>query len=204
MGFPRIAVAGVFFGLAVLLTTSDDGFAQGYRLRVPTGGHFGTAARPPRLTGTPPSTVAPPGGFSRRRLVDPYPYFALYLVGLDGYAYQDDSAGSAYDAEMDSAREVYPVYDTAPDVGRLELSSRQIASSIAARLTWHDPGLGAAHVAFFLADSAQRVLSAQTVRAPPFTALFQPPPRTAFAGMTVALPGGALVTRFVPYRRWGR
>ena len=200
--FPRIEAA--FLGLAVLLALPDDGCAQGYRLRVPTGGHFAPAARPPRLTGTPPSSVAPPGGFSSRRLVDPYPYFGLYLVGLDGYAYQDDSAGSAYHAEMDTAREVYPVYDTAPDVGRLELSSRHIGSRLVVRLTWHDPGLGAAHVAFFLADSARRVLSAQTVRSPPFTALFQPPPRTAFAGMTVALPGGTLVTRFVPYRKWGR
>ena len=203
MRFPH-KVTEAYLGLAVLLALPDDGLAQGYRMRVPTGGHLGTAARPPRLAGTPPSTVAPPGGFSRRRLVDPYPYFGLYLFGLDRYAYQDDSAGSGYDGETDTAREVYPIYDTAPDVGRLELSSRHIASRLVVRLTWHDPGLGAAHVAFFLADSAQRVLSAQTVRSPPFTALFQPSPGTAFAGMTVALPGGTLVTRFVPYRKGAR
>jgi hypothetical protein len=48
------------------------------------------------------------------------------------------------------------------------------------------------------------VLSAQTVRSPPFTALFEPPPGTAFAGMTVVLPGGTLVTQLLPYRRLAR
>ena len=48
------------------------------------------------------------------------------------------------------------------------------------------------------------VLAAQTVRSPPFTALFEPPPGTAFTGMTVVLPGGTLVTQFLPYRRRAR
>ena len=205
MPSPRIATVGVFFGLAVVLTMPNNGLAQGYRIRVLTGGHLGAAGvRPPRLTGTTPSTLDPSGGFSRRRLADPFQHFGWYFVSSDGYAYQDDSAGGSYPTETETARDVYPLYDSTPDVGRLELSSRHIASKFVVRLTWRDHGLGAAHVAFFLADSAQHVLSAQTVRSPPFTALFQPPPRTALAGMAVVLPDGNLVTQFVPYRRRAR
>ncbi len=68
------------------------------------------------------------------------------------------------------------------------------------RLTWKDAGQVAAEVALFLADSARSMLSVQTVRTPPYTALFEPPPGTAFAGMTVAWPDGSTSTRFVSYR----
>ena len=97
--------------------------------------------------------------------------------------------------------DVYPVYESVPEPGPLEVSTRRIASGILVRLNWTDNGLGATQVAFFLADSAKAVLSAQTDRTPPFMAEFQSPARAAFAGMTVVLPNGDLVTRFVPYRQ---
>ena len=50
------------------------------------------------------------------------------------------------------------------------------------------------------ADSARNVLAAETVRSPPFVAVLNPPAQTAYAGMTVVLPGGALETQYVPYR----
>jgi hypothetical protein len=198
---------GVCLWLAVLLTLADTALAQGvpgYRMRMPTGGSLGASVRPPRLTGSPPSTLDPFGKRPRRRSFITYWPFGYY-VGSDGYAYPDDSTGEAYYPETapgatQPARDVYPIYDSVPDVGPLEVSSRHIASKIVVRLTWRDQGVSATQVAFFLADSAKAVLSAQTDRSPPFTALFEPPPGTAFAGMTVVLPGGTLVTQFLPYR----
>jgi hypothetical protein len=102
--------------------------------------------------------------------------------------------------ETEPAREIYPVDDSIVAVGRLQISFEPIVSRTIVRLSWRDHGVGASQVAFFLADTARAVLSAQTVRSPPFTALFEPPPGTAFAGMTVVLPGGTLVTQFLPYR----
>jgi hypothetical protein len=164
-------------------------------MRVPTG----ASIRPPRLTGTTPSILDQAGGQFGRRVVVPYQYFAWYPVGSGDYAYPADSTD--YSMETESARDSYPVDDSVPAVGRLLVSLEPIVSRTIVRLTWRDHGVGAAQVAFFLADRARAVLSAQTVRSPPFTALFEPPPGTAFAGMTVVLPGGTLVTQFLPYRR---
>ncbi len=75
-----------------------------------------------------------------------------------------------------------------------------VVPETAVRLTWRNAGLPAEQVALFLSDTAQAVLAAQTVRAPPFTALLVPPPGTAFAGVTVAWPDGTTSTRLVPYR----
>jgi hypothetical protein len=72
------------------------------------------------------------------------------------------------------------------------------------RLTWRDRGLGAKQVAFFLADSARNVLTAEAVRSPPFTALLEAPSETAYAGMTVVLPGGVVESQYVPYRGQAR
>jgi hypothetical protein len=57
------------------------------------------------------------------------------------------------------------------------------------RLTWRSSGLEAAQVSLLLADSAQAVLASQTLRAPPFTALLDPPAGTAYAGVTAVWPG---------------
>jgi hypothetical protein len=200
--------AGLFIWLAVLLTIPGSGAAQsvpGYRMRIPIGGpvagHTGASMRPPRLTGITDATLGLGNGPFRRQLVVPFQGFGWYFAGSDGYSYPDDSAGQGYSTETEPARDIYPIFDSLPDVGRLEVSSRRMASGVVVRLTWPDHGTGAAQVAFFLADSAKAVLSAQTDRSPPFTALFEPPPGTAFAGMTVVMPGGSLVTRFVRYRR---
>jgi hypothetical protein len=123
--------------------------------------------------------------------------------------YPDDSTGEAYSTEtqrvpVQPARDVYAVYDTVPPVGALQVSSTLLGSKPMVRLTWRDHGLGAEQVAFFLADKGRAVLSAQTVRSPPFTVLLEPPSGAAYAGMTVLLPGGTLETQYVPYRRRAR
>jgi len=68
------------------------------------------------------------------------------------------------------------------------------------RLTWRSSRLEASQVALFLADSAQTVLASQTLRGPPFTALLDPPPETAYAGVTAVWPDGTTSSRLVPYR----
>jgi hypothetical protein len=144
------------------------------------------------------------GHFGRRFGV-PFAFFGWYPYVSNDYAYQEDStADYSMKAETEPASGVYPADDIVPDVGRLHVSFESIASKTVVRLTWRDSGVRAAQVAFFLADRARGVLSAQTVRSPPFTALFEPPPGTAFAGMTVVLLGGTLVTQFLPYRRRAR
>ena len=209
---PHFVAVGACFGLMVLLTIEpDDGLAQGvpgYRMRMPTGSPLrptGSSVRPPRLTGITPSMPDRSGGQFGRRFVVPYLYFPWYPYVSNDYAYQEDStADYSMQSETEAASDVYPADDSVPDVGRLHVSFESIVSRTVVRLTWPDQGVHAAQVAFFLADTARAVLSAQTVRSPPFTALFEPPPGTAFAGMTVVLPGGILVTQFLPYRRGAR
>lgn len=70
----------------------------------------------------------------------------------------------------------------------------------ALRITWQDDGREAEEVALFLADTAQTVLVVQTLTAPPYTALLEPPPETAFAGMTAVWPNGTKATRLVAYQ----
>ena len=166
--------------------------------------------RPPRLVGVPQGSPNRGGRFGHRFFA-PYPYFGFYPYGSIGYDYPDDSVADYavdstpdYATQVEPARYVYPVDQSVPaDVGRLQLALMPGTRRTIVRLSWPDRGVGAAQVAFFLADASRRVLSAQTVRTPPFTALFEPTIRTAFAGMTVVLPNGALVTRFVPYHQRG-
>jgi hypothetical protein len=72
------------------------------------------------------------------------------------------------------------------------------------RLTWQDAGQPAGEVTLFLADATRNPLAMQAVRAPFYSALFEPPPGTAFAGMTVVWPDGSASTRVVAYRPLGR
>jgi hypothetical protein len=202
----RLVAIAVSIGLATGNAHAQG--APGYRMRAPTlGGQPGAGAsvRPPRLTGPAPSILDRPGRQFGRRFVVPYLYFPWYPYVSNDYAYQEDStADYSMQSETEAASDVYPADDSVPDVGRLHVSFESIVSRTVVRLTWPDQGVHAAQVAFFLADRARAVLSAQTVRSPPFTALFEPPPGTAFAGMTVVLPGGTLVTQFLPYRRRAR
>ncbi|HKT58966.1 MAG TPA: hypothetical protein VJQ46_02885 [Gemmatimonadales bacterium] len=126
-------------------------------------------------------------------------------------------ASGPQQADTVAARDVQRGLDEGPSLGRHiavpgtgspagdslvveRVSVMDVVPTRAVRLTWRSAGLQAEQVAFFLADSAQAVLRAQTLRAPPFTALFEPPPGTAFAGMTVGWPDGTTSTRLVPYR----
>jgi hypothetical protein len=207
----RTWVVGVSVGWALLLTSLDQAVAQSapYRMRFPTSGLGGgrpptAAVRPPKLVGSPDDTQRPPDGSFPR---DSFPFadFGWYY-GWDDYEYADDSTTEAYPSDTvperkaQPSRDVYPVFYNVTEPDSLEVSSRRIASGILVRLSVPDRNITATQVAFFLADSAKNVLSAQTDRTPPFMAETPLPPRTAFAGMTVVLPNGNMVTKFVPYQ----
>jgi len=140
----------------------------------------------------------------------PYDYYGYDDYFPDSADYSPaDSAGNGYSdvytpetqrVPVQAPREVYPVYDTVTAVGPLVVSSTPVSRTMV-RLSWRDGGTGGKQVAFFLADSARNVLAAETVRSPPFVAVLKPPAETAYAGMSVVLPGGALDTQYVPYRR---
>ena len=209
MWYPPIVVAAVLLAGGASLAPLDGALGQtvpGYRMRMPVGSLLGAPLRPPRLTGTPTSSLDPLGKGRRDRFFLPgyWPY-GFYYDGSDDYTYSGDSTGS-YSTEsqrvaVQPSRDVYPVYDTVPPVAPLQVSNVMVGSTPKVRLSWRDNGAGAKQVAFFLADSAKVVLSAQTVRSAPFTALFDPVARTAYAGMTVVLSGGTLDTQYVPYRK---
>jgi hypothetical protein len=202
----------------VLLASAEHALAQGspgYRPRDPAVGppdaRPGSSVRPPRLTGGQPKTRS--RGPFRQQFFSPYQYLGSYPLGSYASDYGDDSTGYSrdsapvwtvdpanYSTDVKPAPTIQTLDDSAA-VGKLRVTEETDDSRKTVRLTWRDDGTGATQVAFFLADSNKTVLSAQTVRAPPFTAVFEPPPATAFTGMTVVLSGGSLVTQYVPYRR---
>ena len=214
---PRFAAVAVYCGLTVLLTTlAQDAVAQGspkYRMRFPAtlDPHAGPSVRPPRLRVTPPRSSAE--GFGRQFL-SPYQYLGAYPFGSYGYGYPDDSSAD-YSADSMPARDVDPAdyvtevkparnvqtLDDSSAVGKLQVTEERVGAKNVVRLTWRDEGARASQVALFLADSGRTVLAAETVRSPPFTWAFELQPRTAFAGMTVVLPGGSLVTQYVAVKR---
>jgi hypothetical protein len=141
----------------------------------------------------------------------PLPWFGGWGVSADQYP------PAGYTTDTLGARAARRVPDTWPSLGRQlavpgiapgagdslvveRVSVMDIVPTAALRLTWRSAGLEAAQVTLYLADSSQAVLAAQTLRGPPFTALLQPPPGTAYAGMTVTLPDGTTTSRLVPYR----
>jgi hypothetical protein len=92
----------------------------------------------------------------------------------------------------------------APEVGDSLIVERvsvmDVVPSAVLRLTWRSAGLEPAEAVLFLADTARAVLAAQTLREPPFVALLQPLPGTAYAGVTAVWPDGTTTSRLVPYR----
>jgi hypothetical protein len=208
MRYSPILTTAVLLACGASITPWHDASAQavpGYRMRMPVGGLLGAPVRPPRLTGAPPSTVDPIGSNRRDRFFFPgYWPFGFYYDGSDGYTYPDSTADHSSETQrvpVQPSGDVYPVYDNLPPVAPLQISTVMVGSTPKVRLSWQDNGVGAKQVAFFLADSAKAVLAAQTIRSAPFTALFDPVARTAYAGMTVMLSGGTLDTQYVPYRR---
>jgi hypothetical protein len=69
------------------------------------------------------------------------------------------------------------------------------------RVTWRPGNAGSVReVKLFLADSARAPLSVQTLRAAPFTALFEPTPVATYVGVTLLRPNGTSTTTLLPYR----
>jgi hypothetical protein len=131
-------------------------------------------------------------------------YAPLYV----GAPYPADTLASGYVQQASDARPALGRQLAVPGTGSTAGDSlmvervmvMDVVPEAVLRLTWRNAGLPAQQVALFLADTAQAVIAAQTIRAPPFTALLQPPPGTAFAGVTVAWRDGTTSTRLVPYR----
>ncbi|HEY9016142.1 MAG TPA: hypothetical protein VIM84_13900 [Gemmatimonadales bacterium] len=215
MAHARLLALGLTIWLGASLTAPSGALAQSApRLGggASMGGSPGAPSappRPPRLTL--PSDPNRPGDGRFRPFYPYYWPFGYYYDSEyhDSDYYDDthpaDSTGEKYSegytetqrVPVQAPRDVYPVYDTVTAVEGLTVSSMPMGSKTMVRLSWRD-GVGAKQVAFFLADSARNVLTAVTLRAPPFTALFQPPAGAAYAGMTVLLPGGTLETQYVP------
>ncbi len=145
-----------------------------------------------------------------------FPSFSGWGWGGDPPAY----AGGPYSSDTLASGHVQQMSDARPALGRQlavpgtgsagdslvveRVTVMDVVPATALRLTWRNAGLPAQQVALFLADTARAMLAAQTLRAPPFTALLEPPPATAFAGVTVAWQDGTTSTRLVPYRAIGR
>lgn len=213
-GFPRRQFGFFFDGFVVLPFVDGFAFFDGFPFidGFPVFGgfahRFGFFGFPGRRAGF---FTFPPGGFG---LIGPQGVplgFSPPLVNWDG----------PEQADTPVSRHAQPVSDTRPTLGRQlavpgtgsaagdslvveRVSVMDVVPATALRLTWRNAGLQPQQVALFLADTAQGVLAAQTLRAPPFRALLEPPPGTAFAGMTVVWPDGTTSTRLVPYRSLAR
>jgi hypothetical protein len=216
---PRLVALGLSVWLGASLNPLPDALAQGRAgpgMKMPAGSTLRGSPRPPRMAL--PSNPDRPGHGRHLPFLPYWPYWPDGYYDYDDYfpdsaGYSPaDSAGNGYSdvytpetqrVPVQAPREVYPVYDTVTAVGPLVVSSTPVSRTMV-RLSWRDGGTGAKQVAFFLADSARNVLAAETVRTPPFVVVLNPPAQTAYAGMTVVLPGGALETQYVPYRRPAR
>lgn len=136
-----------------------------------------------------------------------YPYYDRYPYYRDGYPpdpllNRGDPGPQADSVPADtlaaSANRVAVPGPTGRDslvVERVPLAEERAPPIL--RVTWQERDQRAEEVALFLADSTQVVLAVQTLRVPPFTAFFEPPTGTAFAGMTVVWPNGSKSTRLV-------
>ena len=69
------------------------------------------------------------------------------------------------------------------------------------RLSWRPDGRAVEEIGLFLADAQQRVLAVQTLRAPPFSALFEPSYQAAYVGITIVYGDGQTTTTLLPYAR---
>lgn len=87
--------------------------------------------------------------------------------------------------------------------GSDSLVIEQVTDSMV-RLTWQDRGRQVEEVGLFLADSTPTVLAVQTMRSPPFTALFEPTPDATVAGVSVVWAGGTSSTTLIEYRAASR
>lgn len=121
------------------------------------------------------------------------------------YAYPADSryasarTARTFDASRPSALQVAgPGVVSDADTLLVE----EISATIV-RVSWRSDGRPIEEVGLFLADMAETVLAIQTIRAAPFTALFEPGDTVAFIGLTVVWPNGGRSTTLLPLRRPG-
>lgn len=84
-----------------------------------------------------------------------------------------------------------------------ELVAERVDGNIV-RLTWRDDAERIQEVEFTIADPGQKVLASQTVRAAPFTALFDIAPDIAYVGVTLHYTDGVKSTTLLPYDRTRR
>ena len=120
-----------------------------------------------------------------------YPYAYPY-----GHRYANARAARTIDNSQPSAlRVVGPGVVSDGD----SLVVEKISPTIV-RVSWRSDGRPVEEVGLFLADTAETVLAVQTLRAAPFTALFEPDEAVAFIGLTVVWPNGRSSTTLLPFR----
>lgn len=73
-------------------------------------------------------------------------------------------------------------------------------SATRVRLSWSAEGRAVQQVSFLVADEGQTVLAVQTLRQPPFTALFETTENARYLGVSVTWEDGSVSTSLVPYR----
>jgi hypothetical protein len=89
---------------------------------------------------------------------------------------------------------------TAASPAAISLAVERVAGSML-RLRWTGRTAGVHDVTLVVADASRRVLAAQTVRAAPFSAVFDNAARVAFVGTTVVRADGTSTTTLVPVGR---
>lgn len=134
--------------------------------------------------------------------------YSFYGVPHLGFGFGNPYAYRA-DYRYANARTVRTIDTTQPSALRVvgpgvvsdadSLLVEEISATIV-RVSWWSDGRPVEEVGLFLADTAENVLAVQTIRAAPFTALFEPDDAVAFIGLTVVWPNGRRSTTLLPFR----
>lgn len=155
--------------------------------------HATTGSGLPRLQAASPRSHAPAShtaGMHRH---------GIPLLGLAQFLYP---VVYADDTEVAPAASAQPtgskVIEVAPGPdGEIVEVQRMGTGSV--RLTRPASGSAIAAVRLFLADSLQQVLVQQTLNDPPYSAVLELSPRTAYVGASVTYVSGATSTTVLPY-----
>lgn len=130
-----------------------------------------------------------------------YPYYGCPYYGYP-YGYSCGYGGAEATVEGRTYNGIPRPGDRIAVPGKTGTDSlvvEQVSQGVV-RLTWQDGGRRVEEVGLFLADADQTVLVVQTLAAPPFTALLEPPPDATMAGMTVVWRTGTTSTTLAEYR----
>ena len=150
----------------------------------------------------------PDGSYDRGSIVRGYDTHAFGSASTTTYT-GSYAPGASHVAFPVGADTTYVRYVPTPPANAPEMPSPAAVTSLAAeriggsmlRLRWtgHEPRVR--EVTFVVADAARRVLATQTVRAAPWSAVFDNGTRIAFLGTTVVHTDGVSTPTLVPIAR---